>query len=154
VPSKEFVQFSAFARDLVRLDRRDRQVQRALRARFPREVRCIFASRYLSEYFWENQRSGKTADWQALVTRDLAKAQRDLASGATAEVLRPLFSRLKLLRNQLVHGSATWNGKVNRDQVHDGAKVLAWLVPTIVDLMMRHPNDDWGRPSFPVVKPI
>ena len=56
-----------------------------------------------------------------------------------------------MLRNQLVHGGATWNGAVNRDQVRDGAALLSWLLPTFIDIMMDNANRDWGKPFYPVV---
>ena len=63
-----------------------------------------------------------------------------------------MFDRLYVLRNQLVHGGATWNSRVNRDQVCDGAAILAFLMPVFVDVMMDNPGEDWGRPFYPVVQ--
>lgn len=40
-----------------------------------------------------------------------------------------LFDRLYVLRNQLVHGGATWNSAASRAQVHDDAAVLGCLLP-------------------------
>ena len=60
-----------------------------------------------------------------------------------------VFDRLYVLRNQLVHGGATWNSAVNRDQVRDGASILGFLMPVFVDVMMDNPHEDWGRPFYP-----
>ena len=62
-----------------------------------------------------------------------------------------VFDRLYVLRNQLVHGGSTWNSAVNRDQVRDGAVILGFLMPVFVDIMMDHPDEDWGKPFYPVV---
>ena len=51
-----------------------------------------------------------------------------------------VFDRLYVLRNQLVHGGATWNSSVNRAQVRDGAAILGFLLPVFVDLMMDNPR--------------
>lgn len=56
-----------------------------------------------------------------------------------------------MLRNQLVHGGATWNGGANRDQVRDGAAVLSWLLPIFIDIMMDNPSRDWGN-DYPVIE--
>jgi len=56
-----------------------------------------------------------------------------------------------VLRNQIVHGGSTWNGSVNRAQVTDGARIMGSLVPLIIDLLMEHPDEDWGTPIYPVV---
>ena len=75
-----------------------------------------------------------------------------LARHDTRTILSMLFDRLYVLRNQLVHGGATWNSSVNRDQVRDGARILGFLVPIFVDLMMDNPDVDWGLPYYPVVE--
>lgn len=36
------------------------------------------------------------------------------------------------LRNQLMHGSATWNSSVNRAQVRDGRALLARVLPVLL----------------------
>ena len=56
------------------------------------------------------------------------------------------------LRNQLVHGGATWDSGVNRSQLRDSTRFLSKLVPTIIELMMNNPDTLWGDPSFPVIE--
>ena len=70
----------------------------------------------------------------------------------TLTILSMLFDRLYVLRNQLIHGGATWNSGVNRDQMRDGTAILAFLVPVFIDLMMDAPDQDWGAPFYPVVQ--
>jgi hypothetical protein len=74
-------------------------------------------------------------------------AQRD-----TSRILAIVFDRLYVLRNQLVHGGATWNSSINRDQVRDGAAVIGWLLPIFIDIMMDNPQQEWGRVAYPVVE--
>ena len=69
----------------------------------------------------------------------------------TEVVLSIVFDRLYVLRNQLVHGGATYGSKVNRQQVSDGEKILGILVPAIIDLMIKHPELDFGEILYPVV---
>ena len=56
-----------------------------------------------------------------------------------------------MLRNQLVHGGATWNGTVNRSQVTDGAAVLANLVPVFINIIMDNPDHDCGKSFYPII---
>ena len=56
-----------------------------------------------------------------------------------------------ILRNQLVHGGATWKSKVNRDQVRDGSRILLDIVPAIIRIMMENPDEPWGKPCYPPV---
>ena len=69
----------------------------------------------------------------------------------TQVVLSIVFDRLYVLRNQLVHGGATWNSQVNRAQVSDGARILGTLVPLILGIMIEHPELDFGEILYPVV---
>ena len=62
-----------------------------------------------------------------------------------------MFNRLYTLRNQLIHGGATWDGKVNRDQLRDCTRLLSKLVPVIIALMMGYPNAIWGDAVYLVV---
>ena len=63
------------------------------------------------------------------------------------EILPVIFDRLYVLRNQLIHGGATWRGSVNRSQVEVGARVMASLVPAILSIMLENSDEDWG-PCF------
>ena len=70
----------------------------------------------------------------------------------TQLILEILFDRLYTLRNQLMHGGATWNGKVNRSQVTDGQSIISFLIPNFLEIMMNNQNENWGKLNFPVVK--
>jgi hypothetical protein len=91
-------------------------------------------------------------DWE----KYLAASQRDIATAMrqfdTGRILSVVFDRLYVLRNQLIHGGATWHSSVNRGQVRDGAAVLGWLLPVFIDIMMDNAARDWGRPFYPVVE--
>ena len=51
----------------------------------------------------------------------------------------------------MVHGNATWNGKVNRQQVTDGFKLISNLQPLFLSIMMDNPNSDWGNLAYPII---
>ena len=70
----------------------------------------------------------------------------------TRMILATVFDRLYVLRNQIVHGGATWNSSVNRSQIRDGHEILAFLVPLFIDLMMDNPDKNWGAPYYPVIE--
>lgn len=65
-------------------------------------------------------------------------------------LLLRLFRRLNVLRNQLMHGSATQDGSLNRRQVDAGANVLGPLVRVFLDIMVANPKEGWGPPRYPV----
>jgi hypothetical protein len=91
------------------------------------------------------------ADWEQKLDRSRTAINHALREHDTARILSILFDRLYVLRNQLVHGGATWNSDVNRDQVRDGASLLGCLLPIFIDLMMDNPQHEWPMPNYPVV---
>jgi hypothetical protein len=92
-----------------------------------------------SEAWREGFEAGKRAALHALMAKD------------TVRVLAIVFDRLYVLRNQLVHGGATWNSGVNRQQVRDGVAILGSLLPILLGLMIAHPDADHGEILYPVV---
>lgn len=52
---------------------------------------------------------------------------------------------------QLVHGGATWNSGVNREQVRDSVTLIGKLVPLVILTMMDNPDTLWGDAAYPVV---
>jgi hypothetical protein len=62
-----------------------------------------------------------------------------------------VLDRLFVLRNQLIYGGATYKGRVNREQVQDGAGLLGTLMPIMIEIMMNANDQDWGDIAYPVV---
>lgn len=115
-------------------------------------IRVLLDNPFVFQSFWDFQ-SGKLSEdeWQSRFAKGKKLAQQALAGGRTPVLLGVLFNRLYTLRNQLMHGGATWSGKVNRQQIHDCTQLLAKLVPVIIGLMLDHPEIDWGPACYPVV---
>jgi Apea-like HEPN len=143
--------FGGYFHALVALDG-DQLIYSSVWERFSQEIRLLINNPYIFAPFWShhNGTPGYDDHGDRLVKAQSAvnKAFKDRD---TATLLSIMFDRLYVLRNQLVHGGATWNSKVNRDQVRDGAAVLATLVPIFINIMMDHPTRDWGKPFYPVV---
>ena len=102
--------------------------------------------------FWQYQNGVSEYDnWE----ERLASSRRVIASALTQRdtslILSVLFDRLYVLRNQVMHGGATWNSSVNRSQIRDGSAVMDTLLPIFIELMMDHPQREWGKPFYPVV---
>jgi hypothetical protein len=56
------------------------------------------------------------------------------------------------LRNQLIHGGATWGSSINRDQVRDCVGFMGKLVPLVIEVMLDNPGTLWGDACYPVVE--
>ena len=119
---------------------------------FTRSIRLLLQNRYVFQPFWDfNAGVIDQQEWRQRFDRSKASASRALGRMNTARVLAEVFSRLYTLRNQIVHGGATWNSSVNREQVRDGANILGQLVPVVIHLMMENSEVRWGDPCYPVV---
>ena len=143
--------FRLFFRTLVELDPTDR-IYQLVWSRFSNEIRLLLDNRFVFAPFWAHQNGlAGYEDWEARLARAKHSVSRAMAAHDTPTILSILFDRLYVLRNQLVHGGATWCSKVNRDQVRDGAALLANLVPIFIDIMMDNAQHPWGMPFYPVV---
>ncbi|HPF72476.1 MAG TPA: HEPN domain-containing protein [Xanthomonadaceae bacterium] len=147
----ERARFGAFFAALVAVDREGR-LQRELTTTFPGPVRVLIDNRYVFEPFWRAMREGDASDGWA-ISFEAAKraAMNALMHNNTVTVLSIVFDRLYVLRNQLMHGGATWNSRVNRQQLTDGSRILGTLLPIMIELMMEHPERDYGEILYPVV---
>ena len=128
-------------------------VYNAIWKNFSGPIRVLLHNKYVFAPFWQH-RNGIDGfeDWEECFRDAERYFLRALKARDTIRVLSLVFDRLYVLRNQIVHGGSTWNSSVNRDQVRDGAAILAFLMPVFVDVMMDNPDEDWGRPFYPVVK--
>ena len=75
-----------------------------------------------------------------------------LAYQKVDKLLEVVLDRLYTVRNQLIHGGATYKSKVNRSQVQDANQILEFLIPIVIDIMITNIDDDWGEINYPVIK--
>ena len=148
--STERDEFTSYFATLLALDGDD-SIYEAIWTTFPGPIRMLLDNKFVFQPFWNHHAGRGADDWDELFAARRRRVHRALANGETAVILNTLFDRLYVLRIQLMHGGATWQSSVNRDQVRDGARILAFLVPLFVGLMLSHPEIDWGPPDYPVV---
>lgn len=145
-------QFQLFFKKLCDLDS-NKRLYHQLWMVFSNQIRVVLDNKFVHQPFWEyhNGRIDES-EWQQQFQSAKNAASKALANQDTVTVLSILFSRLYTLRNQLIHGGATWNSAANRRQIKDGCAMLEQLVPLIIDIMMRHPETLWGDAYYPVVE--
>jgi hypothetical protein len=118
-------------------------------------VRLLIDNKYVFEPFWRALREHDgSQEWGERFNRDKRAAIKAVVGNDTVTVLGVIFDRLYVLRNQLVHGGATWNGSVNRTQVKDGANLMQSLLPAIIALMLEHPELNFGGIAYPVIESV
>ena len=121
------------------------EIHEIIYERFSHEVRSILRNEFILTSLWE----GKD-DWEMKLKNEKREVQDALRDrNETIYILTILFKRLYVLRNQIFHGSSTWQGKLNRQQVKDGANLLSYFLPAILSIMMENSNDNWGVSAYP-----
>lgn len=108
----------------------------------------MFSSSQLKERFRPSLAEEPSQDWCERIHRAiswLARSEQEtedadaaVMQGDTATVLSVTFDRLYVLRDQLIHGGATWNSQVNRGQLRDWVAILTVLVPLVVGAMLEY----------------
>ncbi|MDL2198138.1 HEPN domain-containing protein [Halopseudomonas aestusnigri] len=144
--------FKLFLNKLCELDQQS-TLEKLVWQAFPGNIRVLLDNPFVFQSFWDYQ-NGKLSheEWQQRFIAGKQRAKTALGSRDTATVLAVVFSRLYTLRNQLIHGGATWNGQVNREQLRDCVAILGQLVPLVIEIMLDNPNTLWGDACYPVVK--
>ena len=102
--------------------------------KFSQSIRLLLDNKYVFQPFWDFHND-------------------KISEKKTERILDVMFSRLYTLRNQILHGGATFDSRVNREQLKDGCNILSLLIPAMLQIMMEnHSEIDWGKPFYPVVK--
>lgn len=147
----ERMRAKAFLETLVSLDTQKR-LHQALFQQFTGPIRTLIDNKFTFEPFWiALQTHDASTRWEERFASSKKAAFAAVMQGDTIKVLGIVFDRLYVLRNQLVHGGATWNSQVNRTQLADAVAILGTLVPLILSVMMDHPHQEFGDAMYPVV---
>ena len=142
--------FKGFISTLVRLDHEQR-IFNILWQKFSGPVKILIENEYVFRGFWDFQR-GDAKEWKKAFEKSNEDAIRYMSANNVGGVLEILLDRLYILRNQLMHGGATYKSKLNRKSVKDGSRILEMLIPIIIEIILENPEEDWGKLLFPVVK--
>lgn len=144
--------FRNFIERLIDLDTNNRLAD-LVWLEFNSSIRVLLRNKFVFQPFWDFHNQKKTEqEWKDDFDTSNAFAHKALGHKNTAAVLSVIFSRLYTLRNQTIHGGATWNSSVNRDQMRDAVAFMRKFVPSIIEIMMSNANELWGEPCFPVIE--
>lgn len=146
---QERERFADFVGRLVECDQESR-LYNILWNKFSGPVRLLIENKFVYAPFWDFQR-GESRSWQRGFQQSIVDANKALSDQNVAYLICLVLDRLYVLRNQLVHGGATYKSNVNRAQVRDGGNLLIALLPVIIELMMIHWENDWGAIFYPPV---
>lgn len=142
---------ASFNESLVSIDSQ-KALHNILFQQFTGPIRTLLDNKYIFEAFWKALREHDSSNrWEEIFASSKKAALGAIVAGDTVKLLGIVFDRLYVLRNQLVHGGATWNSQVNREQLKDGTAIMMAITPTILDLMLDHPEMDFGEIMYPVL---
>ena len=143
-------QFNDFFRRVLSADR-DNKIRDTVWHNFSDSVRLLLDNKYVYWRFWRNvfSKGRDYENWKEDFEEDKRRGLTTLANNNTKGALNIIFDRLYVVRNQIIHGGATWGTGRNRDQVRDGARTMAMLVPVFVEVIESNPEDiEWDPPVF------
>ena len=145
--------FRSFLEKLTQLDVAQQRFEQLVWQEFPRSIRVLLDNKFVFADFWKFQNGSlPEAEWRRSFAAANRAAHAAVGKRDTVTVLSIVLSRIYTLRNQVIHGGATWGSSVNREQMRDCTKFMAKLVPLVIEVMMDHPQTLWGDACYPVVK--
>ena len=122
------------------------EIDEIIESYFKDEIYPILSNEYLMESYWH----GKAYKYEDEKRKDIDMALNELNKPKKdcRIILEKLFQRLNILRNQMFHGYTTYNSSVNRVSVTTASKLMQIFVPLFLEIMMKHPEENWGEIDF------
>jgi len=119
---------------------------------FSSSIRLLLDNKFVFQPFWEFHNGKLTEEeWKVKFSQAKTRANKALSQKQTDVLISIVLQRLYTLRNQLIHGGATWKSGANRSQIKDGVAFLSKLVPILILVMMENPKELWGSANYPVI---
>ena len=132
----------------------EHKIYNLLWERFSQPIRLFLDNPYVYQGFWDyqNQKISHDACREGLA-QEKQKVLRALSDKDSVDILMVLSNRMYTLRNQLVHGGATYKSSVNRKQLQDACTILLALLPVFLFILLENAATlDLGKPFYPVVQ--
>lgn len=145
--------FNYFFQNLCELDK-DKAIYNLVWKKFSGAIRLLMDNPYVFQPFWEFH-NGKMSEHAYLKAEKhhLSCFYYAVEEQKTANILALIFQRIYTLRNQLIHGGATYNSSANRTQVRDACAILGDIIPELLRIMLNnHQQIEWGKPFYPFIK--
>lgn len=149
--------FTVFLQNIVKRDGTG-VLERIVWEEFSGPIRILLNNHYVFQPFWKAIQNLKPDHaWKRRFESEKRRVNKALSEQNVLAILSVVFRRLYTLRNQLFHGGATYPSGFGRDQIRDGSRIMASLVPAIVDIMQQDikgapDSETWGKVAYPRVK--
>ena len=140
----ERVVVNEFITKLVNVDK-DRILEKFLKEKEDEFVNAILNHQYLFRLYWNFSQKN---NWDEEYEKGNAKAREALAGGDIVTALDEILSRVRVLRNQILHGEAGFNDYYNRTQVKLCADFMQPLTGRMTAVIMDNFDINWGTVPF------
>jgi hypothetical protein len=143
--------FQRFVEKITQLDTH-KYIYACLWQTYSGPVKALIKNPYVYHGYWAAKRLDVQNDeWAKGFDQSSVAALNCLSRQNVPELLAIVLDRLFVLRNQILHGGATYQSQLNREQVNDGVQLLIALLPIVIEIMLSTPDEDWGDIYYPVV---
>lgn len=150
VISSENEKFDRFITSLVELDSHG-IIHNVIWDKFSDSIRVLLNNKYAYKDFWHSIKHDNN-NWEKSFQHSNRKALEFMVNNkTTSEFILIVLARLYTVRNQIIHGGATYESSVNREQVRDASEILSFLVPAFILIMIENPHIEWGELKYPRV---
>ena len=150
-PYGERSRYEDFLTKLIEIDK-EGILSRIVWNNYSSTIRVILDNEFILQAYWDYHAGRiQEQEWLDIKTKAKSFANKALGNNKTSLVLSVLFSRLYTLRNQIIHGGATYYSSANRKQLRDCTNILEKIVPVVIELMMNGKGQLWGDPMYPVI---
>lgn len=128
----------------------EQSIYQCLWYRYSDYIRGLVNNHYLFPLFWKNLQNPHI-HWERHFNNSKKRAFQSLANNQTLSLLCIVFDRLYMMRNQIVHGGATYQSSLNRKQTNDSTAFMKDIMPVIIQIMINNPSTNWGDVFYPPV---
>ena len=153
-PTRETQKFEAFLVEVVKQDAKG-AIEQLLWETYHEHIRILLRNQYAFRPFWQAVwDEARAVTWEQRFRKANQQFAYDRGNGRVDRVLKEVVLRLYTLRNQIIHGGATYGSGWGRPQLRDGCQIMSSLVPVILEIMEtdieRNPETTiWGTVSYP-----
>jgi len=154
--SSDVKQYKNFLTQIAELDTLNLIIS-ILRPIYGDTINPLLRNKFVYSIYWKNdfdesERKQVDRTWEEYQEKNVKRITLAFSRGKRRNpkvALHLIFDLLYSLRNQLFHGSSTYFGSLNREQVQTGAVILSKLIPCFIEIILTHPEVEWGTPPFP-----
>ena len=115
------------------------------------ESKNLLRNKYIFKEFWDFQHYEESTSKECMAKLKCQEKQfqENKRQKEVSPMLETVFSRIYVMRNQMMHGSTAKDSPRAGSQRRDCTRFMEIAVPVFIDMMLDKPDEDWGRVYYP-----